>query len=171
MPRQIVHQGRKIRVAVDSFTHSDGTPGIRDVILHPGAVAILPMVDKNHVCLVRQERPVIGETLLEIPAGTLEPGEAPEKAAVRELEEETGYQASRWRKLGSFYPSPGVMTECTHLFVAEELRPGTQNLDQDEELTPEIVRLQDLTRWARDGTIKDAKTLIAVLLWEQMRSD
>src|SRR6266481_2695321 len=108
MARQIVYRGRKIQVAIDTDVHKSGQSFQRDVVLHPGAVAILPVVDSDNVCLLRNSRPVVGATLWEIPAGTLEPGEAPEDAAPRELAEETGYQASRSRKLTEFYPSPGV---------------------------------------------------------------
>ncbi len=167
--RQIMYRGRKIEVAVDTFTAADGTPMRRDVILHPGAVAILPLVDADHICLVEQHRPVIGSTLLEIPAGTLEPAEPPEQAARRELAEETGYQAASWRKLTEFFPSPGVISERSHLYLAQNLTPGTMQLEKDEALEPRIVAWNDALRWARDGTLSDAKTLLAILLWEQLR--
>src|SRR5713226_6346111 len=134
MAREIVFQGRKIKVAIDTSTLPDGRTIQRDIVIHPGAVAILPLVDADHVCLLRNLRPIVGETLWEIPAGTLEPNEAPERAAIRELAEETGYRAARWRKLGEFFPSPGVLSERTHLYVAEELTPGTMRLEADEQL-------------------------------------
>jgi ADP-ribose pyrophosphatase len=167
--RQIVYRGRKIQVATDSFAAPDGTPLQRDVVLHPGAVAILPLLDDEKVCLIRNQRPIVEETLLEIPAGTLEPGEPPDQAAVRELAEETGYQAGVWRKLGEFFPSPGVLSEKTHLYVARQLTPGSMNLEKDEELEPCIIAWDDALRWATDGTIRDAKTLVAILLWSKLR--
>src|SRR5262249_33990811 len=124
MSRQIIYQGRKIQVALDTEVLPDGQTVCRDVVLHPGAVAMLPLLDANRVCLVRNRRPIVAEILLEVPAGTLEPAEPPEAAAVRELEEETGYRAKRWRKLAEFIPSPGVLNERTHLFLAEDLIPG-----------------------------------------------
>src|SRR5438128_1640385 len=124
MSRRIVHRGKKIVVALESGIGNDGQPIERDIILHPGAVAILPLVDAERVCLLRNRRPNVAATLIEIPAGTLEAGEAPEQAAPRELAEETGYRAGRLRKLTEFFPSPGVLAECTHLFVAEELSAG-----------------------------------------------
>jgi ADP-ribose pyrophosphatase len=171
MTRDIVFRGRKIQVAVERTVLPDGHTVERDVVLHPGAVAILPLVDAGHVCLLRNRRPIVGETLLEIPAGTLEPGEVPEHAAVRELAEETGYQAGKWRRLTTFYPSPGILSERTHLFLAEQLNPGPAHLERDEELTPEVVAWPQALAWALDGTIRDAKTLVAVLLWERLRGD
>jgi ADP-ribose pyrophosphatase len=167
MARQLVHRGKKIQVFVETTTAADGSPVTRDIVVHPGAVAILPLVDAGHVCLLRNRRPNVGDTLVEIPAGTLEPGEAPDLAAVRELAEETGYRAATWQKLGAFYPSPGVLSERTHLYVASELTPGTMHLEKDEELMPEVVGWSQALAWALDGTIQDAKTLIAVLLWER----
>jgi ADP-ribose pyrophosphatase len=169
MPRQVVHVGRKIQVAVETETTAAGVVVRRDVILHPGAVAVLPVVDADHVCLLRNRRPVVGETLLEIPAGTLEPGEAPAAAAVRELAEETGYRAGRWRKLGELYPSPGVLNELLHLFVAEGLTPGPMRPEPDEDLQPQTVLWADALRWATDGTLRDAKTLVALLWWARLR--
>jgi ADP-ribose pyrophosphatase len=169
MTRNIVFRGRKIQVAVERSVLPDGQTVERDVVLHPGAVAILPLLDAGHVCLLHNRRPIVGETLLEVPAGTLEPGEVPEHAAVRELAEETGYQAGKWRKLTTFYPSPGVLSERTHLFLAELLTPGSTHLERDEDLTAEVVPWERALAWVLDGTIRDAKTLVAVLLWERLR--
>lgn len=170
MSRQIVYQGRKIQVAIDTAVQPDGQTVQRDVVLHPGAVAILPLVDAEHICLVRNHRPIVAATLLEVPAGTLEPGESPLAAAARELAEETGYRAGRWRKLAEFIPSPGVLSERTHLFLAQDLTPGPLRLEKDEELEPQIVLWQEALSWAVEGTICDAKTLIALLLWERLRN-
>ena len=120
---------------------------------------------------MQNRRPITGETLWEIPAGTLDAGEPPERAAVRELEEETGYRAGRWRKLAEFFPSPGVLNERTHVFVAEELAPGPMHPEPGEDLQPHVVAWSDAVRWAMDGTIRDAKTLIAVLLWDRLYRD
>jgi ADP-ribose pyrophosphatase len=105
-----------------------------------------------------------------VPAGTLEPGEPIEQAAARELAEETGYRAGKWRKLTEFYPSPGVLNERTHLFVAEDLSAGAAAPEPGEELQPQIVPWAQALAWALDGTIRDAKTLIALLLWDRLRS-
>lgn len=169
MPRQTVHEGRKIKVVLDTSTGPNGEAIRRDMILHPGAVVILPVIDRDHICLLRNERFVIGETLWEVPAGTLEPGEPIEQAAARELVEETGYTARRWRKLGHYWPSPGVMDEKMHLFVAEDLTPGTARPEADENLEPKTVTWTDALRMATDGTIHDLKTVTAILLWDRLR--
>jgi ADP-ribose pyrophosphatase len=169
MARNIVYRGKKIQVALDESVTPEGVTIHRDVVLHPGAVAILPVVDAEHICLLRNHRFILDQVLWEIPAGTLEPGEAVDAAAVRELAEETGYQAGRWRKLLEFYPSPGVLSERTHLYVAHDLTPGTMRPEADEKLEPEIVPWEKALTWALDGTIRDAKSIIALLSWERLR--
>jgi ADP-ribose diphosphatase len=169
MNREIRFRGRKIQVAVETTLTADGRAVERDIVIHPGAVAILPLVDPDHVCLLRNQRPVVGDTLWEIPAGTLEPNEAPEAAAIRELAEETGYQAARWRKLGEFFPSPGILSEKTRVFLAHELTPGIMRPEADEQLEPHVVPWSQALGWALDGTIRDAKTLVALLWWDRLR--
>ncbi len=167
MPREIVHVGRKIQVAIDTQTMADGTVIRRDMILHPGAVVILPILDAEHVVLLRNYRFVIDETLWEVPAGTREPDEPLEDCAKRELLEETGYRAAKWTHLGYLYASPGVLDEKLHLFVAEELTPGPMSPEADEELEPVTVRFDEAIRMCLSGEIKDAKTITSLLLWER----
>jgi ADP-ribose pyrophosphatase len=169
MARQVVFRGRKIQVAVDTTSLPDGRTVQRDVVLHPGAVAILPLVDDDHICLLRNQRFVVGENLLEIPAGTLEPAEDPQQAAVRELAEETGYRAAKWRRLGEFYPSPGVLNERMYVFVASQLTAGAMDPEAGEELEPQVVAWREALAWALDGTIRDAKTLVSLLWWDRLR--
>lgn len=169
MPREFIHQGRKIKVAIDTSIGANGETVRRDVILHPGAVVILPVIDHDNICLLRNYRFVVDETLWEVPAGTLEPGEALEVAARRELIEETGYTAARWRSLGFFYASPGVLDEKLHLFVAEDLTAGPAQPEADEQLEPTTVPWTDAMKMVLDGTIKDAKTATAILLWDRLR--
>jgi ADP-ribose pyrophosphatase len=169
MARTIVYRGRKIQAAVDETLSPDGQVVRRDVVLHPGAVAILPVLDECHIVLLRNHRFILNEVLWEIPAGTLEPGESAEAAAPRELEEETGYRAGRWTKVLEFFPSPGVLSEKTHLYVARELTPGAMRPEIDEELEPQIVPWEQALTWALDGIIRDAKTLVALLSWQQLR--
>jgi ADP-ribose pyrophosphatase len=169
MSRQVIYEGRKIRLALDRVVVPGGATVEREVVLHPGAVVMLPLVDAEHVCLVRNYRHSVAETLLELPAGTLQPPESPEDAAARELAEETGYRADRWRKLAEFYPSPGVLNERMYLFVAEGLTPGPTQLEDGEQLVPQVVAWQEAVGWALDGTIRDAKTLTGLLLWDRLR--
>jgi ADP-ribose pyrophosphatase len=170
MARTIVYRGRKIQVADDVSTGPDGRAIHRDAVLHPGAVAVLPFVDADHVCLLRNHRFILDTVLWEVPAGTLEPGEPVEDAARRELAEETGYRASEWRKLTEFFPSPGILSERLHVFLARGLTPGPMHLEADEKLEPHILPWSQALTWATDGTIQDAKTLVAVLLWDRLRT-
>ena len=167
MSRAIIYQGRRIQVAREVATLPDGRSVERDLVLHPGAVVILPLVDAGHVCLLRNRRFIVGEELWEVPAGTLEPGEQPLETAVRELAEETGYLAAQWRQLLEFYSSPGILSERMSLFLAQDLTPGPARPEAGEELRPEVIPWQQALAWARDGTIRDAKTLVALLHWQQ----
>ena len=167
MPREIVYTGRRIQVAIDTQTTPDGQVIRRDMILHPGAVVILPVLDRDHVVLLRNHRFVIGETLWEVPAGTREPGEPIEACARRELLEETGYRAAKWTSLGDLYASPGVLDEKLHLFVAEDLTPGVSAPEADEELEAVTLPLAEAIRMCLAGEIKDAKTITSLLLWER----
>jgi ADP-ribose pyrophosphatase len=171
MPRDTVLRTKKFQVVLDTTPLPDGRIAPRHLIIHPGAVAILPIVDADHVCLLRNFRPAVGAELWEIPAGTLDPGEPPDTAAVRELAEETGYRAARWHNLREFFPSPGILSETMYLYAAEELTPGSQQLEPDEHIEPKVVSWRDALTWARDGTIRDAKTLIALLTWERWRGE
>ena len=168
MPREVIHRGRKIQVVLDTSAGPDGQVIRRDMIMHPGAVVILPVVDDAHICLLRNFRFVVSDTLWEVPAGTVEPGEPLEDCARRELLEETGYTAKKWRSLGYIYASPGVLDEKLHLFVAEELTPGPAKPEPDEQLEPVTVPLADAIRMCLDGTIRDAKTVTSLLLWERL---
>ena len=169
MTREIVHVGRRIRVDLDTATAPDGTVIKRDMIFHPGAVVILPVLDAANVVLLRNYRFVLGETLWELPAGTVEPDESLEDCARRELTEETGYSAARWRSLGFLYASPGVLDEKLHLFVAEELTAGDMRPEADEQLEPKVIPFAEAIRMCLSGEIRDAKTITSLLLWEKLR--
>jgi ADP-ribose pyrophosphatase len=169
MPAETVHVGRRIRVEVDTLVAPDGRAIRRDAIRHPGAVVILPVLDAERVVLLRNFRFVVADTLWEVPAGTVEPNEPLLECAKRELAEETGYTAERWRSLGFIYASPGLLDEKLHLFVAEGLTPGPARPEPDETLEPVVVPFADAVRMCLDGTIRDAKTITSLLLWERMR--
>ncbi len=141
----------------------------RQVICHPGAVVILPLLDGDRVVLIRNYRIAVEETLLELPAGTMEPDEAPLETAHRELAEETGYRAGSMGLLVQFVSSPGILSEQMHLFVAEHLQPGEMALEKGEEIRPEVVAWEEALAMARDGRIRDAKTLVGILYYETFR--
>lgn len=170
MSREVVHVGRKIRVEIDCSPGANGQIIQRDLIFHPGAVVILPILANGDVVLLRNFRFVLNETLWEVPAGTVEPDEPLLDCAKRELLEETGYTAKQWKSLGYLYASPGVLDEKLHLFVAEELTAGDAKPEPDEQLEPVTVRLDDAIRMCLDGTIRDAKTITSLLLWERLLS-
>lgn len=143
---------------------SDGSMRSREVAVHPGSVVIVPLVGPDHVCLIDVVRVAVGETLVELPAGTLDRVEPLEEAARRELAEETGYRAGRMVPAGSFWMSPGILRERMHLFVAEDLTAGPQALEPGERITPRVVPWSEAVAMCLDGRIHDAKTIAAILL-------
>lgn len=131
---------------------------------HPGSVVVVPALGPTHLLLIRQYRYAAGEALWELPAGALEPGEDPEPAAYRELEEETGYRAGSMELLAQFYPTPGFCTERMWLFLAGGLEPTRQSLDADEAISVHRMTLGRARAMVGSGEIRDGKTIIGVLL-------
>lgn len=166
-----VYRGKRISVSVEAVALPDGSTVQKEIIHHRGAVVMIPFLDRERVVLVRNYRVAVGETLLELPAGTIDPGEGPDATARRELEEETGYKARQWHKFREFFPSPGILTEVMHLYVAEGLEPGRQKLDPGEQLEPITMPWTELVQHCLDGMVKDGKTLVGVLLWDRLRND
>jgi len=160
----VVFEGRVFRVRRDWVARADGRVTVWDIIEHPGAVTMVPVDAEGQVWFVRQYRHAVGETLLEFPAGTLEPDEEPLACAQRELAEEIGRAAARWTQLGAFYLAPGYSSERMVAFLARDLSPATGHLDADEILRPERYPLAQVDEWMRTGRIRDAKTLAAWLL-------
>jgi len=152
------------RFRVAEVRHPDFPP--KAVVRHPGAVAIIPMLEDGNVCLIKNFRIATGRQLTEIPAGTLEPGEQPLKTAKRELAEETGYEAASWREISPpFFVSPGIMDERMYLFLAEDLTPGTPRLEPDERIENQVVSFADALEMIRLGEICDAKTIVGLLTY------
>lgn len=135
----------------------------RQTIRHPGAVAIVPFARDGRILLIRQFRPAVRKSLLEIPAGTLEPGETPLACAKRELSEEIGFAARRWKRLGAIYTAPGICSERIVLFKAWDLYPASAEQDADEHIALAAMTHIQVRRAARTGRICDAKTLSALL--------
>jgi len=167
--RRIIYQGSKIDLALQQVKLRDGTTVDREVVLHRGAVALVPMVDDCHVCLVRNRRYAVGKTLLEVPAGTIDRGESPVQTAARELLEETGFRAGRIRHIRDWYVSPGVMSEQMHLFVCEDLEPGQPDHQADEELETVVASWTEAMAMVADGRIEDAKSILALTLTDRLR--
>lgn len=167
---RIIFRGRKIELALRRVVLQDGRTAEREVILHPGAVALVPMVDRDRVCLIKNDRLAVGKTLLEIPAGTIDPGESPLETARRELAEETGYTAGRLELIREWFVSPGVMNERMFLFLCEDLVPGSTAHQPDENLEVLVVSWNDAVAMALDGRIEDAKTILALILLDRLRA-
>jgi ADP-ribose pyrophosphatase len=148
----------------------DGQTHARDIIRHPGAVVILPVTEAGEIVMIRNYRPSVDRTLLEIPAGTMEPGEAAEICAGRELTEETGYRAGEVRFLRTFYASPGICDEAMHLYLATSLREGDPQREAYESIENELVSVEQARSWVADGTIVDGKTLIGLLHYFSMEA-
>jgi len=158
-----LYRGRIINVRQDRVRNSAGKEAFREVVEHPGAVAVLALDRDEKVVLVRQHRQPAGEVLLEIPAGKLEPEEEPLACARRELLEETGLETDKWQELFSFYPSPGFSDEIIYLFLAEEAKEASSApADPEENLSMEKIALNEAREMIRQGAIKDGKTIIAL---------
>ncbi len=157
------YHGVIIRVRLDHVELTDGTVTRREVVEHPGGVAILPVDADGIAYLVRQYRYPAQKEILEAPAGKLEKGEDPFACAVRELSEETGFTAEEYLDCGTYYSSPGYSDERLHLYIARKLKSGTMHPDRGEFLRLEQVPLTELVNRVRRGEIEDAKTAILIL--------
>ncbi|WP_077308852.1 NUDIX hydrolase [Terribacillus halophilus] len=160
-----VYDGKVISLRVDTVELPDGNKSKRELIKHPGAVAIIPITKEGKIIFVEQYRKALEKSIVEIPAGKLELGEAPEVTAIRELEEETGYTAKQLKKLGSFYTSPGFADELLHVYEAEELELLTEKVAGDEDEFVELLELtlEEAEALVEEERIHDAKTMYALL--------
>jgi ADP-ribose pyrophosphatase len=161
---KIQFKGWRLEVRTDEIQNPDGKVVSRDVVVHPGAVAIVALPSEDEVILIRQYRHATGEELIELPAGTKEEGEDPRVTAGRELIEETGYSAQNLKQIAEFYTAPGFTSEIMHVFEARDLTPGNQQLEEDEFIDVIRVERDDALRMIDDGRIRDAKTIVGLLL-------
>ncbi|MBZ0136532.1 MAG: NUDIX hydrolase [Planctomycetes bacterium] len=160
--REKVYEGKLFNVVKVTLQNEDGQSVVRDVVEHPGAACIIPMLDNDTVLLIEQWRIGAKRPLWEIPAGTLDPGEDPLACAARELEEETGYKAGKLEHLFTMFPSPGIVDEKMHIFVATGLTPGQTNFDDDEDIKSKPFSFRDLRVQLKANNIKDGKTIAAL---------
>lgn len=162
---ETLYEGKIITLRVEEVELPDGKKAKRELIRHPGAVSIIPITTEGKLVLVEQYRKAVGRSLVEIPAGKMEPGEAPEVTAVRELEEETGYGAKEFTYIQSFVTSPGFADEVIHLYLAQGLYPIENPAagDEDEFIDLLEVTIEEAEELVRNGKIYDAKTAFAVL--------
>lgn len=162
---QVGFTGRLLQVKIDTVTLPNGKESSREVIKHPGAVGILPVLDDGSIVLVKQYRYPVGTVLYEIPAGKLDIGEAPEVCAPRELSEETGYKAKEWKLLTSIVTTPGFTDEVIHLYLAKGLTKEEQHTDEDEFIDLVVFKREQVKKMVLEKDIFDAKTLSALLLY------
>ncbi len=159
-----LYDGRIIKLKRKEVRLPDGSLGVREIVEHPGAVAIVAVDDEGYIYLVRQYRSPVGKSILEIPAGKLEKNEEPGICAVRELEEEIGRTPGKLVKLGSYYSSPGYSNELIHIFLATELREVQSIEVPGEFLQAEKMPLSNLNEMIDKGEVQDGKTILGILL-------
>ena len=162
-------ESKRFQVVKQTVVRPDGQSASVAYVVHPGSVAILPLVDDSHLCLIRNRRLTVGQTLVEVPAGTREPGENPLETARRELEEETGYRADHWEKLAEFYASPGILSEQIHVYVASGLTPGKPRREANEEIENLVLSWDEALAMLDRGEIVDGKTIVALLAFDRRR--
>jgi ADP-ribose pyrophosphatase len=175
---EVVHRGKYMIFHVDTIERADGSRGRRDLVTHPGAVAVLALDGEGRVLMVRQWRVAAGRALLEIPAGTLDVHdgvtEDPDVASRRELEEETGHRAGTWRKLAAFWTAPGFASEFMHLYLATDLVAVVDESrlapDEDEELELRHLPVDEALSLVETGGIADAKSILGILWLDRLRT-
>lgn len=163
---ETVFRGRVFDLHVDHLVTASGQPSRVDWLAHPGSVTIIPMVEERQLIFIKQYRHAVGMDLLELPAGTLEPGERPDECARRETGEEIGYLPGELERLGSCFLAPGYSNEETHIFLARALRPVPSDPDFDEQIEIVGIDFDEVPRMVARAEIRDAKTLAALALAE-----
>ncbi|MBP2240755.1 ADP-ribose pyrophosphatase [Cytobacillus eiseniae] len=159
-----IFSGKVISLQIEDVELPNGNTSKREIIKHPGAVAILALTDENKIVMVEQYRKALERTIIEIPAGKLELNEDPKTCAIRELEEETGYSCKELELLISFFTSPGFADEIVHVYLAKGLvkKENAASLDEDEFVHLMEITLEEAERYIREQKIYDAKTAYAV---------
>ena len=164
--KQVLYRGDRLQLEVHHLM-SEGVRFRKEVVVHPGAVVIIPVLDKQNVLLISNLRYALNKTLIELPAGTMEKNEDAINCAGRELLEETGYLARRLKPMASFYTSPGILTEKLYVFLAYDLQKQQQDLDPGEGIQLLPTPLEQALEMIRTDQIQDAKTIAALLMYER----
>ena len=164
---QEVYRGKIVTLHVDTIRQASGSTTIREVVLHPGGVTAIPVLDDGRLLLIRQFRYPIGKFILELPAGKLDSGQTPLETMAREMEEETGYRAGVLSYQFSFYTTPGISDERIHFFIARDLTRCAQRLEEGEHITLETYSPAECLEKIKTGEISDAKTVLGIL-WYQL---
>lgn len=166
-----IFSGRLLHVTEDTVLLENGKQATREIIHHNGASAIIAFDENDRLLMVKQYRYAVGQEMLELPAGKIDPGETPEQCAARELVEETGYRAGKLTELGVVYPIAAYSSEGQYLFYAEDLVPDKQKLDEDEFLSVEHVDFATALDMVMNGEITDSKTQIGILKINNIRQE
>jgi ADP-ribose pyrophosphatase len=169
LSKETVYDGKLIKVIKEMVRLPDGKERPREIVVHPGAVALVVVDDSDRLVMVRQYRRAVDRVLLEIPAGTREPGEDAIECARREVREETGYEASSVVSLGGFYSAPGFCTEFLDCYLATGLSESPGEADEDENIEVEHLTAEEALRAIEKGEICDAKSICGIMLWLSRR--
>lgn len=166
-----IYDGKIIKLQVDEVRLPNGLTARRELVKHPGAVAVIPITKDNKIVFVEQYRKALEKSLVEIPAGKIEVGENPEKTAIRELEEETGYTTRKLNYITSFYTSPGFANELIHIYFTDELKLLDEAVAGDADEFVELIELtlEEAKEYVKEQRIHDAKTNYAILYLENLR--
>ncbi|MEG0545859.1 MAG: NUDIX hydrolase [Oscillospiraceae bacterium] len=163
LSKKYIFNGKIINLRVDEALLPNGATANREVVEHPGGVCIAPLTKNNELIFVKQFRYPYSEVVLELPAGKLEYSENPLIAGKRELKEETGANAKKYSDLGKLYPTPGYCSEIIHMYLAEDLDFGSQDLDEDEFLEVEKIPLEEAFKMVMRNEIRDSKTQVGIM--------
>ncbi len=160
---EIKYRGKVFDHQVDEIQYNSGNIGIREIAIHPGGAVVIPIIKDGRIILVKQFRYPLQKTLIELPAGKLDHNEDPLNCAIRELEEETGYKAKNFEKLGAIYTAPGYCTEVLHIYKATNLVPGNHNREEGEQGMELLeLSLDEIKKKIISGEINDAKTIAGI---------
>jgi ADP-ribose pyrophosphatase len=161
---ETVYQGKAFDVLREQVQLPDGKNTLLDIVVHPGAVTLIPIDSQGNIYFVRQYRHAVGKELLELPAGTLNEGESPQDCALREVREETGMSAATLKLIGEFFLAPGYSTEQIYIYLATDLHPDPLPGDEDEFITVKTITMSKVPEMISQGVIQDAKSLAALYL-------